>query len=145
VPTVCACVTSSQLLTFPFHIVLLCPSPPSIKNGQYNSRDGKVFIPGVSVYYHCDPGFTLTGTTKVSCLPSGTWSIPYPRCEAEPCPPPPVIANATASAEPGDNFTSGMSVTYSCDPGFSLVGNASLLCSPTGNWSLPYPRCAGVF
>ncbi|XP_064354066.1 complement receptor type 1 isoform X2 [Dromaius novaehollandiae] len=183
--------------------MLLCPSPPSIKNGQHHGKNVKVFIPGMSVKYHCDPGYALTGTTQVSCLPSGTWSIPYPRCEvvvcttpaiqngavagerraaynpgdtvtfqcrpgymlrgsgeaecrrdgrwappvpacvpATPCPPPPVIANATPSAEHGDNFTSGMSITYSCDPGFSLIGDASLSCTASGNWSLPYPRCA---
>uniref|UniRef100_A0A8C4K4H1 Sushi domain-containing protein n=1 Tax=Dromaius novaehollandiae TaxID=8790 RepID=A0A8C4K4H1_DRONO len=61
--------------------MLLCPSPPSIKNGQHHGKNVKVFIPGMSVKYHCDPGYALTGTTQVSCLPSGTWSIPYPRCE----------------------------------------------------------------
>lgn len=59
------------------------------------------------------------------------------------CPPPPVIAHATLSAEPGTNFTSGTSVSYSCQPGFSLLGDPSVLCTAWGNWSLPYPRCAG--
>ncbi|KAK4809250.1 hypothetical protein QYF61_016064 [Mycteria americana] len=183
--------------------MLECPSPPNIKNGHHETKDVKVFIPGISVKYYCDPGYVLTGTTTVSCLTSGTWSIPYPRCEvitcrspniqngdvAEgqsavyrpganvtfqcrpgyvlrgsreakcqpdgrwapavptcepvvPCPPPPVIAHATHSAELGTNFTSGMSVTYSCQPGFSLLGDPSVLCTASGNWSLPYPRCA---
>lgn len=60
-----------------------------------------------------------------------------------PCPPPPVIAHATHSAELGANFTSGMSVSYSCQPGFSLLGDPSVSCTASGNWSLPYPRCAG--
>ncbi|NXL12766.1 CR2 protein, partial [Mesembrinibis cayennensis] len=62
---------------------VFCPSPPNIKNGQPESKDVKAFIPGTSVKYHCDPGFVLTGKTTVSCLTSGTWSIPYPRCEGE--------------------------------------------------------------
>ncbi|XP_010081196.1 PREDICTED: complement receptor type 1-like [Pterocles gutturalis] len=154
--------------------MLQCPSPPNIKNGQHESKDVKEFIPGMSVKYHCDPGYVLTGKTAVSCLTSGTWSIPYPRCEvitctspdihngdvAEgqqavyhpganvtfqcqvlPCPPPPVIAHATHSAELRVNFTTGMSVTYSCQPGFSLLGDPSVSCTASGNWSLPYPRC----
>ncbi|XP_074019626.1 complement receptor type 1 [Numenius arquata] len=183
--------------------MLQCPSPPNIKNGQHESKDVKVFIPGISVKYYCDPGYVLTGKTTVSCLSSGSWSMPYPRCEeiictspniqngdvAEgqsavyrpganvtfqcrpghvlqgsreakcqpdgrwlpavptcepvlPCPPPPVIAHATHSAEPGANFTSGMSVSYRCQPGFSLLGDPSVSCTASGNWSLPYPRCA---
>ncbi|XP_065554657.1 complement receptor type 2-like isoform X1 [Lathamus discolor] len=183
--------------------MLQCPSPPNIKNGHHDSKDVKVFVPGVSVKYYCDTGYVLTGKTTVSCLTSGTWSIPYPRCEvitctspsiqdgevAEgqstayhpganvtfqchpgyvlwgshaakcqpdgrwvpavptckpvlPCPPPPTIAHATHSAELEANFTTGMSVSYSCQPGFSLLGDPSVLCTASGNWSLPYPRCA---
>lgn len=62
---------------------------------------------------------------------------------ALPCPPPPVIAHATHSAELGANFTSGMAVNYSCQPGFSLLGASSIWCTAAGNWSRPYPRCAG--
>lgn len=62
---------------------------------------------------------------------------------ALPCPPPPVIAHATHSAELGANFSSGMAVNYSCQPGFSLLGASSIWCTATGNWSRPYPRCAG--
>uniref|UniRef100_A0A8B9BW11 Complement C3b/C4b receptor 1 (Knops blood group) n=1 Tax=Anser brachyrhynchus TaxID=132585 RepID=A0A8B9BW11_9AVES len=183
--------------------MLLCPSPPTIKNGRHSSKDVTVFIPGTSVKYECDPGYVLTGKTTVSCLPSGIWSIPYPRCEvvtcmspsirdgevaegqqaeylpgatvtfrcrpgytmqgsqeakchpdgrwvpavprcepALPCPPPPVIAHATHSAELGANFTSGMAVNYSCQPGFSLLGASSIWCTAAGSWSRPYPRCA---
>ncbi|KAF4803966.1 hypothetical protein TURU_011608 [Turdus rufiventris] len=174
-----------------------------IRNGQHDSGGVREFIPGMSVKYHCDPGYVLTGKTTVSCLSSGMWSIPYPRCEVitcsspsikdgevaegrkavyhpgdnvtfqchpgfvlrgsrgaecqpdsswapsvptcQPallCPPPPNIAHATLSAAPGTNFSSGTSVSYSCQPGFSLLGNSSLLCTAWGNWSLPYPRCA---
>uniref|UniRef100_A0A8C5JP90 Sushi domain-containing protein n=1 Tax=Junco hyemalis TaxID=40217 RepID=A0A8C5JP90_JUNHY len=63
-----------------------------------------------------------------------------PALAARPCPPPPVIAHATLSAEPGTNFTSGTSVSYSCQPGFTLLGDPSVLCTAWGNWSLPYPR-----
>ncbi|KFP80443.1 Complement receptor type 2, partial [Acanthisitta chloris] len=53
-----------------------CPSPPNIKNGQHEGKDVKVFVSGMSVKYYCDPGYVLTGKTTVSCLPSGSWSIP---------------------------------------------------------------------
>lgn len=72
-----------QIRLFPLLVVLQCPSPPNIKNGQHDSTGVQVFIPGTSVKYYCDPGYVLTGKTRVTCLTSGTWSIPYPRCEGE--------------------------------------------------------------
>ncbi|KAF2976112.1 hypothetical protein EK904_014683 [Melospiza melodia maxima] len=36
-----------------------------------------------------------------------------------------------------------MVVNYSCDPGYSLRGEASIHCTSSGNWSLPLPQCAG--
>ncbi|NXY92301.1 C4BPA protein, partial [Alcedo cyanopectus] len=143
--TVGVCGTSSSpvMTFFPLLAVLQCPSPPKIRNGQHESKDVKTFFPGTSVKYYCDQGYILTGKTTVSCLVSGTWSIPYPRCDVLPCPPPPIIANATYSGEIGANFTSGMSVNYSCQPGFTLLGEPSVQCTASGNWSLPYPRCEG--
>ncbi|NWY03234.1 CR2 protein, partial [Nothoprocta ornata] len=41
-------------------------------------------------------------------------------------------------------FTLGMSVMYSCDPGYYLIGNGLVLCRASGNWSLPTPRCEEV-
>uniref|UniRef100_A0A8C0ES66 Sushi domain-containing protein n=1 Tax=Bubo bubo TaxID=30461 RepID=A0A8C0ES66_BUBBB len=73
-----------HLRFFPLLVVLQCPSPPNIKNGHHESKDVKVFIPGMSVKYYCDWGYVLTGKTTVSCLTSGAWSIPYPRCEVLP-------------------------------------------------------------
>lgn len=75
------CLTLQGL--FPLLAVPPCPSPPVIRNGQHDSGGVTEFIPGMSVKYHCDPGYVLTGKTTVSCLSSGVWSIPYPRCEGE--------------------------------------------------------------
>ncbi|XP_009584588.1 PREDICTED: complement receptor type 2-like, partial [Fulmarus glacialis] len=93
--------------------------------------------------FQCHPGYVLWGSHEAKCQPDGRWAPAVPTCEPVlPCPPPPVIAHATHSAELGANFTSGMSVSYSCQPGFSLLGHPSVSCTASGNWSLPYPRCA---
>ncbi|NXH48040.1 CR1 protein, partial [Dicaeum eximium] len=181
-----------------------CPSPPTIRNGQHDSKAVTEFIPGMAVKYHCDPGYVLTGKTSVSCLPTGAWSIPYPRCEAITCSSPTITDGEVAEGRravyhPGDNvtfqchpgfmlrgsrgaecqpdgrwvpavptcqpvlqcpsppnidkgnhnsqdlevFPTGVVVNYSCDPGYSLVGEATIHCTDSGNWSLPLPRCAG--
>ncbi|NXD97160.1 DAF factor, partial [Chaetorhynchus papuensis] len=124
--------------------VLPCPSPPNIRNGQHDSKGVKEFIPGMSVKYYCDPGYVLTGKTTVSCLPSGSWSIPYPRCEVLHCPSPPNIDKGNHDGQDLEVFPSGMAVNYSCEPGYSLLGEASIYCTDSGNWSLPLPRCAGT-
>ncbi|XP_053943634.1 complement receptor type 2 isoform X3 [Cuculus canorus] len=181
-----------------------CPSPPNIKNGKHEAKDVEAFIPGTSVKYSCDPGYVLTGKTAVLCLTTGTWSIPYPRCEVitcsspdipngavadgqsavyhpganvtfqcrpgyvlggsreakcqpdgrwaptvptcQPvlqCSPPPNINNGYHNSQDLEVFTPGMVVNYSCDPGYSLLGEESIYCTDSGNWSLPLPQCAG--
>uniref|UniRef100_A0A8B9Z5I4 Sushi domain-containing protein n=1 Tax=Buteo japonicus TaxID=224669 RepID=A0A8B9Z5I4_9AVES len=44
-----------------------------------------------------------------------------------------------------DTFSYGASVSYSCNPGYSLVGNALINCTASGTWSQPHPQCKGVF
>ncbi|NXX51281.1 ZP3R protein, partial [Tricholaema leucomelas] len=133
-----------QLRLLPLLVVLQCPSPPNITNGHHESKEVKVFLPGASVKYYCDLGYVLTGKTTISCLASGTWSIPYPRCEEVRCPPPPSIANAQHSGQPSDTHLPGSAVRYSCRDGYSLLGNASISCTPAGTWSQPLPRCEGL-
>ncbi|NXY61038.1 DAF factor, partial [Callaeas wilsoni] len=121
-----------------------CPSPPNIRNGKHDSKSVKEFIPGMSVKYYCDPGYVLTGKTTVSCLPSGSWSIPYPRCEVLQCPSPPNIDKGNHDSQDLEVFPTGMVVNYSCEPGYSLLGEASIYCTDSGSWSLPLPQCAGT-
>lgn len=61
----------------------LCPSPSAIDHGQHNGEDVKLFVPGKSVNYSCDPGYSLIGKTTLHCMVNGSWSIPYPWCEGE--------------------------------------------------------------
>lgn len=60
------------------------------------------------------------------------------------CPAPPSIANGQHSGRPGARHGLGSVVLYSCAPGYSLVGNASIHCTAKGTWSRPQPRCQGV-
>ena len=66
-----------------FPVGWLCPSPSAIDHGQHDGKDVKAFIPGKSVNYSCDPGYSLIGKATLYCTVNGTWSIPYPRCEGE--------------------------------------------------------------
>ncbi|KFP20613.1 Complement receptor type 2, partial [Egretta garzetta] len=54
-----------------------------------------------------------------------------------PCPMPPGVRNGNHNGQGKPFFTTGMSVTYTCDPGHYLVGNAAVFCRVSGNWSQP--------
>lgn len=56
---------------------------------------------------------------------------------------PPEVANGNHNSQDKAFFTMGMSVRYSCNPGYYLVGNAAVFCRASGNWSQPRPRCEG--
>ena len=40
--------------------------------------------------------------------------------------------------------TFGVTATYSCDTGYTLVGNSSRTCQTTGNWSGSAPTCQSM-
>ena len=56
------------------------------------------------------------------------------------CGAPPVLNNGTVVA--ASTLVGGV-VTYICDVGFSLVGDALLTCSITGLWEGTTPSCQG--
>ena len=46
----------------------------------------------------------------------------------------------------GNDFSVGMTVSFECLAGYSLIGEASLTClhGISRNWNFPVPRCEGV-
>uniref|UniRef100_A0A674GT48 Sushi domain-containing protein n=1 Tax=Taeniopygia guttata TaxID=59729 RepID=A0A674GT48_TAEGU len=84
---------------------------------------------------------------EARCQPGGTWDPPVfpPPCAEVTCPRPPSIANGLPSGHPSGSFSRGVTVSYSCRPGFELLGNASVTCADSGLWSRPLPRCQGVW
>ncbi|KYO24768.1 hypothetical protein Y1Q_0016592 [Alligator mississippiensis] len=124
--------------------VVFCTNP-EILNGRKLAAHGLVYRPGDHVQFECSAGYSLNGSHEIWCGEDGAWDPPLPACNQElPCSPPPAIANGKHSAQALEAFPSGMSVNYSCDPGYSLVGEASIHCTESGNWSLPFPLCAAI-
>ncbi|XP_032073620.1 complement receptor type 2 isoform X2 [Thamnophis elegans] len=118
-----------------------CKSPPDIQNGVHSNQEVMIFKRGMCVKYTCNFGYTLIGDATIHCTDSGTWTFPAPHCKKSQCPFPPSIANGKHDSLALKMFTSEMSVTYYCDPGYLLIGKASITCGPSGNWSLPVPSC----
>lgn len=65
------------------------------------------------------------------------------------CSSPPRISNGRHDGEGVEKFAYNSTVTYSCDPGFQLIGNESIHCTRADNaggaWSGAVPHCKGDF
>uniref|UniRef100_A0A8C0U6P0 Sushi domain-containing protein n=1 Tax=Cyanistes caeruleus TaxID=156563 RepID=A0A8C0U6P0_CYACU len=119
---------------------------PEVQNGNvYNPQS--TYRAGETLLFDCDAGYSSEGTAEARCQPGGTWDPPLLGCQrgecVRPCPMPPEVANGKHNAQDKAFFTAGMSVRYSCHPGYYLVGNAAVSCRASGNWSQPSPRCEG--
>ncbi|XP_065259499.1 complement receptor type 1 [Emys orbicularis] len=128
----------------PVCIQVMCISP-EVENGRTNGVLQPAYRPRDIVVFECDPGYTLSGSPETQCQNDGRWDPPVPVCERMlQCPSPPAIANGKPSGWVSAVFTSGISVNYSCEPGYSLTGQASIYCTASGTWSPPPPRCEEV-
>ncbi|XP_077695689.1 complement receptor type 2 [Eretmochelys imbricata] len=120
---------------------VLCIAP-AIQNGRKVAGRGPVYRPRDTVRFECDPGYTLSGSRQIQCRDEGTWDPPVPVCtQVLLCPPPPVIVKGKHNAKPLAAFPSGTYANYSCEPGYTLRGEASIYCTTSGTWSHPSPVC----
>ncbi|XP_063849030.1 LOW QUALITY PROTEIN: uncharacterized protein LOC135093582 [Scylla paramamosain] len=95
--------------------------------------------------YSCRPGFRLEGDEVMTCSSKGKWQGQSPKCKESQCPTPAQINNGFMEVA---NFRGvyghGTVVTYTCSPGYRLVGAASHTCNHTGQWSDNPPMCKAV-
>lgn len=113
-----------------------CPtlSPPT--NGMVSPTSGTT---GTVATYSCSTGYALVGTATRTCQASGDWSGSAPTCQGNFCSP-----DLTAPTHGTVSHTmrrTGQAATFSCDAGYTLVGNATLTCQPDGSWSHSAPTC----
>uniref|UniRef100_A0A8C6W0G6 E-selectin n=1 Tax=Nothobranchius furzeri TaxID=105023 RepID=A0A8C6W0G6_NOTFU len=119
-----------------------CPplSPP--ENGYLKCSEGSSKF-NTTCQFKCHPGFLLTGSSAVTCSPSGVWSALRPVCATVKCPPLslPDDGNVTCSDE-GLIFNS--TCRFKCSSGFLMTGSFAVTCGATGIWSGPRPICAST-
>ncbi|XP_054836402.1 complement receptor type 1 [Eublepharis macularius] len=121
--------------------VVQCPSPPEILHGEHNALELAIFTNGKSIKYRCEPGYILIGEATIYCTASGAWSLPVPKCEVIQCQRPPKVQNGFHSNQESVVFSNGMCVKYTCEDGYTLIGEATIYCTESGTWNLPAPRC----
>uniref|UniRef100_A0A670Z9P1 Sushi domain-containing protein n=1 Tax=Pseudonaja textilis TaxID=8673 RepID=A0A670Z9P1_PSETE len=122
-----------------FPLVVQCQPPPNIQNGTRSNQETAVFPSGMLVKYTCNPGYALIGEATIQCIDNGMWSSPAPTCEAILCSSPPNIPHSKNTGKSLKYFLYGTTVTYTCDKGYPVIGNASIYCTSkdgiTGEWS----------
>ncbi|XP_019620153.1 PREDICTED: CUB and sushi domain-containing protein 1-like [Branchiostoma belcheri] len=122
-----------------------CPDPGTVENGR---RSGDDFSIRSSVIYTCNGGYQLEGRKTIICKPGNppTWDYPTPRCElVKDCEDPGTPENGQRDS---DDFSVGSSVSYTCQDGYRLAGEATLTCtrSPGSRpkWDHQMPACEEV-
>eukprot|EP00117_Sycon_ciliatum_P009948 scpid42064/ scgid2596/ CUB and sushi domain-containing protein 3; CUB and sushi multiple domains protein 3 len=122
----------------PTCVGVVCPSPGTPTDGSQD-LDGLEYQD--SATYSCDTGFSLVGQTTAVCTQHGNWSSQVPTCKGVVCKNPSMLTNGTRTLE---GLQYNETVTYSCDKGFSLVGQPTAVCTQHGNWSSQAPTCKVV-
>uniref|UniRef100_A0A3Q3K8P3 Complement component C7 n=2 Tax=Monopterus albus TaxID=43700 RepID=A0A3Q3K8P3_MONAL len=121
-----------------------CATPPSLING-YILDPKDIYLVGNKVEYTCTEGFHLVGHTTLECTADQTWSANPGLCTASEC----KIGSLTDDiiASPlKQAYGIGESVGLSCPEGRWLLGEATIICDPSLNFS-PDPaniKCSPV-
>ncbi|PIK45914.1 hypothetical protein BSL78_17223, partial [Apostichopus japonicus] len=114
-----------------------CGYPGDINNGGI--IEGVYTYPN-SVTYVCDEGFTLNGQTTRTCQTTQDWSGIAPSCNPVQCP---ALFTPVNGRKDGSGTGYNNRVEFSCDQGFSLLGESVLTCQSDGTWSSHVPECTG--
>ncbi|XP_078682413.1 E-selectin-like [Branchiostoma floridae x Branchiostoma belcheri] len=94
-----------------------------------------------TVTFECDQGYTLNGATSATCQADETWSNPVPTCTPVQCPARAAPANGAVTPTGAVSYPNG--VTFTCNSGYTLNGQATPTCQADGTWSHPAPTCQG--
>ena len=115
-----------------------CPEPGNVPHSMKTMTSLSY---GGYIQYICLPGYTLNGTSNMSCLLSGSWSDSVPRCDPIQCGP--LTAPAYGSLRVLSPFYEGIAV-INCSLGYALTSSGLLTCASNGKWDPGMPRCVAI-
>ncbi|XP_044143213.1 complement decay-accelerating factor-like [Bufo gargarizans] len=116
-----------------------CGNPGDIENGNFEATDGFLFAS--RVIYKCHTGYQMLSRRNYrDCQADGTWSNVPPQCEAVICAPPESPADGTFYPTK-DEYTFLDTVTFTCNKGLHIDGEATASCTSDGTWSTTPPNC----
>ncbi|NWU07712.1 C4BPA protein, partial [Cephalopterus ornatus] len=120
---------------------------PQITHGNFYTKTNLLL--GATVTFTCNIGYLLVGPPSAQCVyknGEAYWDS-TPSCEIILCPPLSGIKNGQL-IDGEREFTFGMAASFSCNDGFSLIGDGTIYCTMganhNGTWSSPAPECKVV-
>ncbi|XP_077337296.1 complement receptor type 2-like isoform X3 [Lithobates pipiens] len=126
-----------------------CPNP-NVKNSRRLSGFTGPYTLNSAISFECDKDFVLRGSGLISCNIDSQWIPAIPLCEWRGRESKQVLCAAPESPANGEyhpqkeEYTYLDSVTFSCQKPFQVVGDASISCTGTGEWSSNSPTCKAV-
>jgi CUB/sushi domain-containing protein len=93
---------------------------------------------GSMASFTCNEGYSLIGTTSVTCQMNYLWSNNAPTCRIVDCGGLPLLVNGKVHII---NTTYGSRVSFTCQNGYNLTGASSAICLANGTWSEEMPSC----
>uniref|UniRef100_A0A2K6T4V7 p-selectin n=2 Tax=Saimiri boliviensis TaxID=27679 RepID=A0A2K6T4V7_SAIBB len=131
-----------------------CPELFAPEQGNLDCSDTHgEFNVGSTCHFSCNKGFKLEGPNNVECTISGRWSATPPTCKGiASVSTPEVQCPALTTPGQGTMFcrhhlgTFGFDTTcyFGCNAGFTLIGDSTLSCRPSGQWTAVTPECRAV-
>ncbi|XP_022046914.2 complement component C7-like [Acanthochromis polyacanthus] len=121
-----------------------CGAPPALING-YILDPKDIYLVGSKVQYTCTDGFYLTGASTLECGADQTWSDGPGLCTVSACKID-SLADDVITSFSKKTIGIGDSVTLSCPKGRQLLGESTIICNPSLQFS-PDPagiRCSEV-
>ncbi|XP_070601675.1 C4b-binding protein alpha chain-like isoform X2 [Erythrolamprus reginae] len=123
------------------------PVPPphsTLKEGSLNEG----YPVGTVLTFDCITGYEyIPGSNpSITCLNTSTWSEISSLCRGKQCHAP-IIENGTADADDDNDIRLGGSVTFSCNHGYRLVGEAMVKCilkEGKVDWNREFPFCQHI-
>ncbi|XP_047230142.1 E-selectin isoform X2 [Girardinichthys multiradiatus] len=122
-----------------------CPAFKDLKNGSLNCVNGRLSYEK-TCSFSCEPGFKLQGAHTIKCSEDGQWSNVTPSCKAVQCPALQDLENGAVSCEEDTEmrFSYRKTCSFSCAPGYHLVGPNRTTCTSAAVWNEQMPHCEAI-
>ncbi|CAJ1050193.1 complement decay-accelerating factor isoform X7 [Xyrichtys novacula] len=114
-----------------------CGAPKPQPSMTFDMSGGTLF--GALIRVICDKGYQVSGSSFKQCYASG-W-VGRTQCEVVTCDKPGEVTNGRNSWDSEEDPEYEAVIQYTCDPGFSLTGNATIRCTETGLYDSEPPEC----
>ncbi|XP_050712143.1 sushi, von Willebrand factor type A, EGF and pentraxin domain-containing protein 1-like isoform X3 [Eriocheir sinensis] len=120
-----------------------CPHLTPPENG-YFVRNTCSNVVNAACGIRCNPGYTLQGSSIRLCGEDGTWSGGDAQCVMKSCQELHAPANGILKCSQ-ERTTIDTECTFTCDPGFQLVGSRVRTCLPVAMWDGIPAYCKPIF